>query len=56
MNFVPLAFYAAALIAYAIHFTQRQPAGLAKGADARAELKIRGQRGAPWAELQRAEV
>ena len=26
MNFVPLAFYAAALIAYAIHFTRRQPA------------------------------
>ena len=26
MNFVPLAFYAAALIAYALHFTRRQPA------------------------------
>ena len=35
--------------------TQRQPAGLAEGADAGAELEVRGQR-ASVCKLQRAEV
>ena len=35
---------------------QRQPAGLAKSADARAELEVRGQRAHSVGGLQRAEV